>query len=167
MTNCNSPDSTWCSAFTCWQIKHLATNLEISCFIPGHQYICFRSQNIFILPRWIKYILLCASVKMSCFNSKLFRTHNLLWNYNILSIPTLNSVDESLWIWSRLATNFGSTFWNSSILWRNTGLAFNSAKIEQSWFRINWAFNALKANNDFWLNESTTTLAFFRLIINY
>ena len=34
---CNKPAGLWCSAFTCWQVKHLFTNLTTSDFIPFHQ----------------------------------------------------------------------------------------------------------------------------------
>ena len=47
---CKSPAGFWCSALTCWHIKHRDTYRAISRFIPFHQKCVFRSWYIFVPP---------------------------------------------------------------------------------------------------------------------
>lgn len=58
ITSCNNQNGTWCSTFTYWQTRHLVISSKISHFIASHQYICFKTQNILVLTKWMECVLL-------------------------------------------------------------------------------------------------------------
>jgi hypothetical protein len=79
---CNSPADFKCTAFTFWQVSHLATYRAISIFILVHQNLCFRSWYILLLLGWIENLVKCASLRINCRSSGTFGTTNRFLNHN-------------------------------------------------------------------------------------
>jgi len=171
----SNPGGFLCSAFTCWQTKHLWTNLKISIFIPSHQKLWRWSCYIFVLPGWAVYGVQWASCIIFSFISATSGTHNLHLNLNTLSSiwNSLSSPSYTFFIiflicvslcWASLILSYKS---NWILTWFNWYLALDGSMTHTSIcissrslnYLVWWVIKVATAP-DFRLKASATTLAF-------
>lgn len=168
----NSPRARWCLTFVLQQDKHYATYVPTSFFISFHQKFLLRSWYIFVDQRWKLNLLLCASSRITCFNSSTWGTHTL--SLNLISPLASHSNSNYFPSFFRLIISCKnwSPCWASWTLTKKSLVIFNIPKYKlfdhtstEKFTSLNSSINCnsftiiMDICNNFLLKASTTTFA--------
>ena len=164
-----NPAGLWCSAFTCWQVRHLLTKVNTSRFIPGHQYFCLKSWYILVVLGFIEQGAWWASIKSCILSTSWFGTQILHLKSMVPTLKIENSSCFPSWtscliLVDSSSCNCASRVWSRSIgcvasllatIWRpKSRISFYNSS-GKPWI-------AIRVPVDFLLRAFATRLAFPR-----
>ena len=145
-SSCSIPAGLWCSALTCWNVRHFSTCLTMSLFILDHQCRFFRSWYIFVTLGCTEYDVWWAS---SCSLSLILGTSGTEMHpfcYKVPSWLTVNSVFEWFFNSLRMFAKNSSFYWVS---WISSNAVRRICKLDSLPHTISSSKSAISFANSF------------------
>jgi hypothetical protein len=96
---------------TRWHVSHNDTYSTISCFMPYHQYLVFRTLDLLVLPGWIEHVESWASQRISSWIGIILGTHIRFSNHKVPLSSSVKSLVLFSFISCRISFSFSSLSW--------------------------------------------------------